>query len=107
MSDALEVAPLESTLASIEPTSAMPVAVAMNRPSVLTVLYAPRGEDQQQPHEQDEVYVVAAGTATIEVDGEPPRPLATGDALFVAANVVHRFVDISDDFAAWAVFPQT
>lgn len=106
MSDPFEVAPFGATLDSIDQSSPMPVAVAMDRPTLLTVLYTPRGEDHQQPHEQDEVYIVAAGTATLEVDGEGARALGPGDAAFVAAHAVHRFRDMSDDFAAWAVFPQ-
>jgi len=32
------------------------------------------------------------------------RRFGPGDVIFVEANVVHRFEDFSDDFAAWAVF---
>ena len=105
MSDTFEVAPFGATLASIDQSSPMPVAIAMSRPTLLTALYTPRGEDRQQPHEQDEVYMVAAGIATLEVDDDGARSLEPGDAAFVAAHAVHRFVDMSD-FAGWAAFPQ-
>ena len=66
-------------------------------------LFAPRGVDHQTPHAQDEIYIAIAGCAILEIDGVaydcPP-----GDALFVPACVPHRFVRISDDFAAWAIF---
>ena len=65
--------------------------------------YAPRGHDPQQPHAQDELYIVMSGTGTF-VHGAQRTPFQTGDALFVAANVEHRFDDFSDDFAAWVVF---
>ena len=38
------------------------------------------------------------------VSGDKRRPFEPGEALFVAAGVVHRFEDFSADFAAWVVF---
>lgn len=66
-------------------------------------LFAPRGVDHQTPHAQDEIYIVIAGCAILEIDGVA-YDCAPGDALFVPARVPHRFVRISDDFAAWAIF---
>lgn len=65
--------------------------------------YAPRGEDPQTPHEQDEIYIVASGTGVFQRAGERFR-FAPGDALFVGAGVDHRFLEFSDDFAVWVVF---
>lgn len=65
--------------------------------------YAPKGEDPQTPHDQDEIYVVASGRGTFLRAGER-FPFGAGDALFVKAGVEHRFVDFSDDFAVWVVF---
>lgn len=65
--------------------------------------YKPQGQDKQNPHEQDEIYIVQAGHGTF-VRGDEQIPFTVGDALFVAAGVVHRFVDFSEDFAAWVVF---
>lgn len=65
--------------------------------------YAPRGVDPQEPHEQDEIYLVASGSGTF-VNGAERVPFGPGDALFAAAGVVHRFEDFSDDFATWVVF---
>lgn len=59
--------------------------------------------DPQSPHDQDEVYIVAAGTG-IFLCGESRVPFGPGDALFVPAHVVHRFEDFSPDFATWVVF---
>ncbi len=67
------------------------------------VLYAPRKTDTQEPHEQDEVYVVMKGSGSFMVDGRR-RPFAEGDVLFVPAQRVHRFEDFSDDLVVWAVF---
>ena len=66
-------------------------------------LFAPRGTDRQSSHAQDELYVVTAGSAVLDIDGEE-HPCMQGDALFVAARVPHQFVRISDDFATWAIF---
>jgi mannose-6-phosphate isomerase-like protein (cupin superfamily) len=43
-------------------------------------------------HTADEVYVVLAGEATLEADGESRR-LRPGDAAFVAVGKEHHFVD--------------
>jgi mannose-6-phosphate isomerase-like protein (cupin superfamily) len=66
-------------------------------------LYAPRGVDHQSPHAQDEIYIVVAGSATLDIDGIG-YACAIGDALFVPARVPHHFANISDDFATWAIF---
>ena len=104
MSNALDVMSFQETLAKIDLESDDPWVVASDRPTLLTGLYAPRGVDKQSPHEEDEIYVVVSGSAKIEVEGET-KSLTTGDAAFVAAQARHRFLEMSDDFAAWAVFP--
>jgi mannose-6-phosphate isomerase-like protein (cupin superfamily) len=53
------------------------------------VLVAPE-PDRQQPHEDDELYVVLDGQGTLEVEGTP-TPLGEGQALFVEAGADHRF----------------
>jgi mannose-6-phosphate isomerase-like protein (cupin superfamily) len=65
--------------------------------------YKPDGIDPQQPHTQDEIYIVQSGSGYF-VCGDDRQPFETGEALFVPAGVVHRFEDFSDDFAAWVVF---
>ena len=54
------------------------------------VLVAPE-PDRQQPHENDEVYVVLEGNGTLEVEGERVD-LREGQAVFVPAGADHRFV---------------
>lgn len=66
-------------------------------------LYAPRGDDAQTPHGQDEIYVVARGRGTF-YDGEQRRPFEPGTFLFAAAGRPHRFEDFSDDLAVWVIF---
>ena len=54
-----------------------------------TVLVAPE-PDRQQPHEDDELYVVLEGTGVLEVEGEQV-PVREGTAVFVEAGAEHRF----------------
>ena len=54
------------------------------------VLVAPE-PDRQQPHADDEVYVVLEGRGTLEVEGEQVE-LREGHAVFVPAGAEHRFV---------------
>ena len=65
--------------------------------------YKPVGTDEQQPHAQDEVYIIQSGRG-YSVIGDERRPVEPGEALFVPADVVHRFEDFSEDFAAWVIF---
>jgi mannose-6-phosphate isomerase-like protein (cupin superfamily) len=53
------------------------------------VLVAPE-PDRQQPHDDDEVYVVLDGTGMLDVDGESVE-LRQGHAVFVPAGAEHRF----------------
>jgi mannose-6-phosphate isomerase-like protein (cupin superfamily) len=53
------------------------------------VLVAPE-PDRQQPHEEDEVYVVLEGSGVLEVEGESV-PVEEGSAVFVEAGADHRF----------------
>jgi len=65
--------------------------------------YKPISIDEQSPHDQDEIYIVQTGRGTF-VCGDQSIPFEPGDALFAAAGINHRFVEFSDDFAAWVVF---
>jgi mannose-6-phosphate isomerase-like protein (cupin superfamily) len=53
------------------------------------VLVAPE-PDRQQPHDDDEVYVVLEGRGTLEVEAREVE-LEEGQAMFVAAGAEHRF----------------
>jgi mannose-6-phosphate isomerase-like protein (cupin superfamily) len=53
------------------------------------VLVAPE-PDRQQPHEDDEVYIVLEGRGTLQVEDEE-IDLEEGQAMFVAAGADHRF----------------
>jgi len=51
--------------------------------------------DSQQPHSEDEVYVVMGGKGKIRV-GEEVMPVGAGSVVFVEAKVEHKFFDIEE-----------
>jgi mannose-6-phosphate isomerase-like protein (cupin superfamily) len=91
-----------SALAGLEP-GARPFAELITRGTLRVGLYAPRGTDPQQPHDQDEVYVVMSGRGTFR-NGPASHPFQPGDVLFVPAGVRHVFEDFGDDLYVWVVF---
>lgn len=80
-----------------------PFLVAYEHGTLSVELFAPRDTDTQQPHRQDEVYVVARGAGQFVVAGDR-QPFEPGDLLFVPAGVEHRFENFSDDLAVWVIF---
>lgn len=66
-------------------------------------LYAPKGTDPQQPHAQDELYIIASGSGIFR-SGDRDFCFTAGDVLFVPAHVVHRFETFSEDFETWVIF---
>jgi mannose-6-phosphate isomerase-like protein (cupin superfamily) len=61
------------------------------------------GADPQSPHTEDEVYYVISGRATMTVGGED-RPVGAGAVIFVAADVGHRFHDITEALTVLVFF---
>jgi mannose-6-phosphate isomerase-like protein (cupin superfamily) len=61
------------------------------------------GTDDQQPHTEDEIYVVTAGHATFETEAEQV-PVGPGTVLYVPAGEPHRFTGITDDLATLVIF---
>jgi quercetin dioxygenase-like cupin family protein len=59
--------------------------------------------DEQQPHTEDEVYVVLAGSSRFTAAGET-RVCGPGDVIFVPARVPHRFHDIAETLRIVVVF---
>ena len=85
------------------PPGGKPFAQTIARGTLRVGLYAPRGTDPQQPHDQDEVYVVMSGRGTFR-NGPASHPFQPGDVLFVPAGVRHVFEDFGDDLYVWVVF---
>jgi mannose-6-phosphate isomerase-like protein (cupin superfamily) len=83
-------------------------SLLMRHGSMTLRCYQPRGTDPQTPHDQDEIYIVASGRGIVvsgRTDAElDRRPFGPGDAIFVPAGYVHRFVDFTDDLCLWVIF---
>lgn len=80
----------------------VPFVSAFEKGNFTLELFAPRGKDYQTPHDQDEFYIIASGTADLLV-GEEKHSCKSGDALFVPALQEHHFENISADFATWVI----
>jgi mannose-6-phosphate isomerase-like protein (cupin superfamily) len=83
--------------------AAEPFVVLFKRGEFSVELYAPKGTDTQQPHDQDEAYIVAAGSGVFR-RGDERVPFRQGDFLFVAAGIPHRFEEFTADFQTWVIF---
>ena len=59
--------------------------------------------DPQSPHHEDEMYYVVRGRARFRAGGED-REVSAGSVLFVAAEVEHRFYDITEELAVLVFF---
>ena len=61
------------------------------------------GADGQSPHNEDEVYVVLAGRATVTVGGED-QPVQAGNVIFVGKQIEHRFHSIEEELQLLVFF---
>ena len=61
------------------------------------------GSDDQEPHTEDEIYVVTAGQATFEAGGERV-PVGPGSVIYVPAHEVHKFTHVTADLATVVLF---
>jgi mannose-6-phosphate isomerase-like protein (cupin superfamily) len=61
------------------------------------------GTDPQRPHNEDEVYVVLSGRASIRV-GDHDRAVEPGSVVYVPAEVPHRFHSIAEELAVLVLF---
>jgi len=59
--------------------------------------------DPQQPHGEDEVYVVLRGRARFRA-GEQERGVGPGAVLFVPARLEHRFLAIEEELQTLVFF---
>lgn len=71
--------------------------------SVGTYSVAAGGTDDQEPHTEDEIYLVTAGRAAFEAGGDRIQ-VGPGSVLYVPAGEVHRFTDVTSDLAVVVVF---
>jgi len=59
--------------------------------------------DGQRPHREDEMYYVVRGRARFRA-GEEDREVSAGSILFVAAEVEHRFYEITEELVVLVFF---
>ena len=74
-------------------------------PAMSAGLYvlAAGASDRQNPHHEDEMYYVVRGRARFRA-GAQDREISAGSLLFVAAEVEHRFYDITEELAVLVFF---
>jgi mannose-6-phosphate isomerase-like protein (cupin superfamily) len=99
--DAFELA----ELAARREATGAPYIEFLRVPDLSVGLYvlAPGQPDLQQPHTEDEVYYVVAGSGRITV-GDEGRDVRAGSIVFVAATVPHHFHDITDELTILVAF---
>jgi quercetin dioxygenase-like cupin family protein len=99
---------LFASLAGIEEQragSGRPYREFLRVPAMSAGLYVlPAGAiDHQKPHREDEVYYVIRGQARFKA-GSEDREVAAGSVIFVAAEVGHRFYDITEELVVLVFF---
>ncbi|MDB5120402.1 MAG: algA [Sphingobacteriales bacterium] len=80
-----------------------PFKQVMKNGTMTVEIYKPDQVDLQQPHTQDEIYIIISGTGNFYNNGiiSEFKPL---DVLFVLAGVEHQFQNFTDDFTTWVIF---
>jgi mannose-6-phosphate isomerase-like protein (cupin superfamily) len=90
-------------LSRLDPSAGKTFETGFRYGSMSIELYQPHQQDFQQPHLQDEIYVVATGRGIFFREGERV-PFGPNDVLFVPAGMDHRFEHFTDDLAVWVIF---
>lgn len=57
----------------------------------------------QEPHEQDELYLIISGSGRFVKAGEE-RAFSAGDAIFAEAGCEHHFAEITPDMRMWILY---
>ncbi len=61
------------------------------------------GIDEQEPHSEDEIYVVTRGRARLQA-GSFTVDVGPGTAVYVPAAETHRFTDVTEDLSVLVFF---
>lgn len=70
----------------------------------LGLFAAPVGhQDNQSPHDVDEVYVIVGGSAVLVIDRDP-KHVSAGSIAYVPAGVPHHFEEITHDLRVVVLF---
>jgi mannose-6-phosphate isomerase-like protein (cupin superfamily) len=71
--------------------------------SVGTYSVGSGADDNQEPHTEDEIYVVTEGQAALEAGGRAV-PVGPGSVIYVPAGEPHRFTGVTRDLAVLVLF---
>ena len=102
-SDCAGVIALAEAAARIPGPAGERAVLVLKRGALDVKLSIPTPPNQQQPHEQDELYLIIRGNGFLVHAGKS-CPFEAGDLLFVAAGTEHHYEDFSDDLALWRIF---
>ena len=94
---------LSDATGAIDRAERLPFRFLFEHGTLQAGVYLPGAQDNQQPHNRDEAYVVMAGSGEVIVDGARTR-FAPGDFIFVPAKAEHRFENYTADLALWVMF---
>jgi mannose-6-phosphate isomerase-like protein (cupin superfamily) len=98
-----------SEIAEQRAQSGKPYLEFLRLPAMSAGLYvlAAGATDRQKPHREDEMYYVVRGRARFKAgpdEAEEDREVSAGSLIFVAAEVGHRFYDISEELEVLVFF---
>lgn len=94
---------LQEAIKKLKQEKDLPFVAMLKHGSMSVEYFAPKDTDTQQPHLQDEIYVIASGKSVFYYDGHY-MDCRQGDVLFVPAGKEHHFENFSADFATWVIF---
>ena len=103
--ESFDVPSLEATRSELQARTGELYLEFLRRDSMSCGLYVlePGADDPQEPHQEDEVYVVLAGRARLRM-ADQDRPVGPGSVLFVARTVPHRFHDVTERLSVLVFF---
>lgn len=78
-------------------------AVLFEHGSMRGIMFGPDEIDDQEPHIQDEIYIVVQGRGEFQLMEQVVK-VGAGDFLFVPAGAEHRFLNFTPDLLLWVIF---
>jgi mannose-6-phosphate isomerase-like protein (cupin superfamily) len=103
--ETFDVSSIEAARAEVQHRTGELYLEFLRRDSMSCGLYVLEAgaDDPQEPHQEDEVYVVLEGRARLMVAGQD-HPVGPGSVLFVARTVAHRFHDVTQRLSVLVFF---
>jgi mannose-6-phosphate isomerase-like protein (cupin superfamily) len=103
--ESFDVASLDEARAEVQRRTGELYLEFLRRDSMSCGLYVLEAgaTDPQEPHQEDEVYVVLSGRAWLQA-GDRDDPVGPGSVHFVARTVPHRFHDITQHLSVLVFF---